>query len=238
MNKDENISEEQLNAFVDGELEPEEINNLLNKTEQSADLDQRICKQRKLKEYIKHAYSEVPGSTQPLSVRHMPDSLLGLALVATVLLVLGAITGMFLHGYIEHEPVPAGYAAVIDPEKAAAATENYILHIASGDPQRMKLALQEAKALLSSGGDGLQRKVEIVANEQGLDLLRSDVTQFRDEISYLASEKVIFYACSKTIQRLEEKGIVVKLVPEAIPGYTALDRVVLRMNEGWQYIKI
>jgi intracellular sulfur oxidation DsrE/DsrF family protein len=158
-------------------------------------------------------------------------------MVATVLLVLGAVTGMFLHGYLDREPLPEEFAVSVDSRQVAA-VENYILHVASGDPQRMKLALQEAKALLSSSGDGVQRKVEVVANEQGLDLLRSDVTQFKEEISYLASEKVIFYACSKTIQRLEEKGIVVKLVPEAIPGYTALDRVVLRMNEGWQYIKI
>jgi len=48
----------------------------------------------------------------------------------------------------------------------------------------------------------------------------------------------VFYACSKTIQRLEEKGVVVTLVPEAIAGYTALDRVVLRMQDGWEYIKI
>jgi intracellular sulfur oxidation DsrE/DsrF family protein len=238
MNKDDNLSEEQLNAFVDGELASEEISILLNKTEQSAELDQRICKQRKLKEYIKHAYSEVPESTRPLSVRRIPDSLLGLALVATLLLVLGAVTGMLLHRYIEHEPMSGGYAAAVDSQRAVAVSENYILHVASGDPQKMKFALQEAKALLSSAGNGSQRKVEVVANEQGLDLLRSDVTQFKDEISYLASEKVIFYACSKTIQRLEEKGIVVKLVPEAIPGYTALDRVVLRMNEGWKYIKI
>lgn len=238
MKKDENISEEQLNAFVDGELESEEISNLLNKAELSADLDQRICKQRKLKEFIKYAYREVPESTQPLSVRRMPESLFGLALVATLLLVLGAVTGVLLHRYIQTEHMPGGLAASVDPDRIVAVSENYILHVASGDPQKMKLALQEAKALLSSKVNGATRQVEVVANEQGLDLLRSDVTQFRDEIRYLASEKVIFYACSKTIQRLEEKGIVVQLVPEAIPGYTALDRVVLRMNEGWQYIKI
>ena len=102
----------------------------------------------------------------------------------------------------------------------------------------MKLALQQAKELLDAAEPGKPRQVEVVANERGLDLLRSDVTPFSDEISALSDESVIFYACSKAIQRLEEKGIEVRLVPEAIPGYTALDRVVIRMKDGWQYIKI
>ena len=77
-----------------------------------------------------------------------------------------------------------------------------------------------------------------MANDKGLNLLRSDITPFSRKISALANHNVIFYACSKAIQRLEEKGIEVHLVPEAIPGYTALDRVVIRMKDGWQYIKI
>jgi intracellular sulfur oxidation DsrE/DsrF family protein len=167
----------------------------------------------------------------------MPNSLLGMSLVASVLLVLGAAAGLFMHGFMDRDSLPGGFSAA-DNTQAAIVAENYILHVASGDPQQMKRALQMAKALLSSAKPGVARQVEVVANEQGLDLLRSDVSNFTNEISYLASENVVFYACSKTIQRLEEKGVVVKLVPEAIPGYTALDRVVLRMNDGWEYIKI
>jgi len=237
MNKDHNVSEEQLNAFVDGELEPEETNTVFDEAEHSAELDQRLCKQRKLKELVKHAYREVPEPRRPSSVHRLPKSMFGLALVASVLLVLGAISGLLLHGYFEHGSINGGYAAAVNPNPAAA-TENYIIHVSSGDPERIGIALKKAQALLSSAEPGARRKVEVVANEQGLNLLRSDVTRFKDEISYLANERVVFYACSKTIQRLQEKGVEVKLVPEAIQGFTALDRVVLRMHEGWQYIKI
>jgi intracellular sulfur oxidation DsrE/DsrF family protein len=237
MKKDHHVSEEQLNAFVDGELEPEETNTFFNEAEQSAELDQRLCQQRKLKELVKHAYREVPEPRQPSSVRRLPNSMFGLALVASVLLVTGAIAGLFLHGYFEHGSINGGYAATGNSNPAAI-TGNYIIHVSSGDPDKMELALQKAQALLSSAGPGALRRVEVVANEKGLDLLRSDVTRFKDEISYLASEQVVFYACSKTIQRLQEKGVDVRLVPEAVQGFTALDRVVLRMHEGWQYIKI
>ena len=237
MKEDENISEEQLNAFVDGELESEEISGVFDEAEHSAELDQRLCRQRKLKELVKYAYRDVPEPKRRSPVGRMPNSTLGMAMVASVLLVLGAVAGLFLHGYIDRNPHP-GEMAATDNGQAVIVAENYIVHVASGDPRQMKRALQKVKALLSSAGPGVVRQVEVVANEQGLDLLRSDVSEFTNEISYLASERVIFYACSKSIQRLEEKGIVVTLVPEAIPGFTALDRVVLRMQDGWEYIKI
>jgi len=35
-----------------------------------------------------------------------------------------------------------------------------------------------------------------------------------------------------------EMGVDVKLLPDAQTGYSALDRVVMRMQAGWQYHKI
>ena len=237
MKKDEIISEEQLNAFVDGELEPEESNCLFDEAERSTDLDQRVCQQRKLKELVKHAYRDIPKPKRHLAGSHIPKSLLGMALAASALLVIGAATGLFVDGLYDQGSRP-GQSVAKTNTQALIAAENYILHVVSGNPEDMRLALEQARVLLSTAKPGEPRKVEVVANEQGLNLLRSDVTPFSAEIRALANESVIFYACSKAILRLEEKGIEVKLVPEAIPGYTALDRVVIRMKDGWQYIKI
>lgn len=237
MKKDENISEEQLNAFIDGELESEEISGVFDEAEQSTELDQRLCRQRKLKELVKHAYRDVPEPDRHSPVGRMPTSKLGIALVASLILFVGAAAGMFLNQSLYQNSLPAGYGTVAAGQPVITA-ENYILHVSSGDPEQMKRALQMAKSLLSSAETGAPRQVEVVANEKGLDLLRRDITEFNEEINYLASNNVVFYACSKTIQRLEEKGVVVRLVPEAISGYTALDRVVLRMQDGWEYIKI
>ena len=234
MKKEDHISDEQLNAFLDGELDSEEISCLFDEAEQSAELDQRLCQQRKLKELVKHAYQDVPGPTRRSSQRSH-SSLFGLAAAASMLLVLGAATGLLVTGYFSQDPLPGGLAA---NTQAVAAVENYILHVVSGEPEKMRLALQRARTLLDSAEPGKPRRVEVIANEKGLNLLRSDVTPFSEEIRALANEQVMFYACSKAIERLEEKGVEVRLVPEAVPGYTALDRVVTRMQDGWQYIKI
>ena len=235
MKNDDHISEEQLNAFVDGELDSEERSCLFNEAEQSAELDQRLCQQRKLKELVKHAYRDVPEPRRRLTGRRTRSSMLGLATAASMLLLLGVTTGQLLPRFFDQDLRPGGLTA---NAQAVADVENYILHVVSGEPEKMKFALQQARELLDSAGADSPRKVEVVANEQGLALLRSDVTPFSDEIRALAHENVVFYACSKAIERLEEKGIEVRLVPEAIPGYTALDRVVERLQDGWQYIKL
>ena len=237
MKKDEHVSEERLNALIDGELDSEEGNALFSEAEQSAELDKRLCQQRKLKELVKHAYQDVPEPRRFLARKGKGRGMFGMAFAASVLILLGVTSGLFLRGFIDPAPRPQTLAAT-GGAQTAAASENYILHVINGEPEQMKLALQRTRELLDAAESGHHRQVEIVANEKGLDLLRSDITPYADEISALANENVIFYACSKAIQRLEEKGIEVQLVPEAIPGYTALDRVVIRMKDGWQYIKI
>jgi intracellular sulfur oxidation DsrE/DsrF family protein len=237
MKKDEHISEEQLNALIDGELDSEEGSTILSEAEQSAELDQRLCQQRKLKELVKHAYQDVPEPRRFLARKGKGQGMFGMAIAASVLILLGVTSGLFLRGFLDPAPQPQTLAAT-GGNQAVAAPENYILHVINGEPEQMKLALQKTRQLLDAAETGQYRQVEIVANEKGLDLLRSDITPYAEEISALSDENVIFYACSKAIQRLEEKGVEVLLVPEAIPGYTALDRVVIRMKDGWQYIKI
>lgn len=237
MKKDVNISEEQLNAFIDGELESEERNHFFDEAEQSSELDQRVCQQRKLKELVKHAYRDVPEPKRHLSVGRIRNSLIGLSLAASILLLIGLVTGIFVRDYFFSSSFPTQSVAEHRPA-AAMIAENYILHVISGEPEQMKLALEKANDLLASTEPGRTRQVEVVANERGLDLLRSDITPFAGEISTLADKNVLFYACSKAIQRLEDNGVDVRLVPEAKSGYSALDRVVIRMKDGWQYVKI
>ena len=92
--------------------------------------------------------------------------------------------------------------------------------------------------MIDSAGPGQINRVEVVANQKGLNLLRSDVTPFSDEILLLQENNVVFYACSRTIELLEKDGVDVHLVPDTNQSYTALDRVVLRMQDDWDYIKI
>ena len=234
MKKDEHFSEEQLNAFVDGELDPEEKSRLYNESAHSPELDQRLCQLRKLKELVGHAYDDVPPADRPGGPPLRRSGPFGGALVAGVLLAIGVTAGYFGHGLISTEMTNTPAATAQIQEQA----DNYLLHVVSGDPEQMQSALAHAKYLLDSTDPGEIRRVEIVANERGLDLLRSDVTPFAEEIRTLQENNVVFYACARSIQRLEESGVKVILVPDIRQDYTALDRVVMRMQDGWKYEKI
>lgn len=235
MKKDEHFSEEQLNAFVDGELDPEEKSRLYNESSRSPELDKRLCQHRKLKELVRHAYDDVPEPTRPHHTSLDRTRMVGRALVASVLLAVGVLIGSAGTGLLEFGTGGNGGASVAGH---VSEPENYLLHVISGDPEQMHAALEYAQFLLESVGDGEVGQVEIVANERGLDLLRSDVTPFAAEIAELQAHDVVFYACSRTIERLEEEGVNVVLVPHTRVDYTALDRVVMRMQEGWKYEKI
>jgi len=237
MNKDDDFSEEQLNAFVDGELAPEEKSSLFSESEQSETLDQRVCQQRKIKELVKHAYEHVPAETRLGRAPLARASLFGKAMAAGFLLAVGLSAGIVAHNFFDLGHRNDGLTANVVPAPASE-IENYLLHVVSGEPEQMLVALEQARFLLESADDDVFRQVEIIANERGLDLLRSDVTPFAEEISALQRSNVVFYACSKTIQRLEERGVRVELVPYTNPNYTALDRVVTRMQAGWKYEKI
>ena len=234
MKKDEHFSEEQINAFVDDELDPEEKSRLYNEAARSPEFDQRLCHQRKVKELVKHAYENVP---EPPHLGRTPLTRGGFfsrAFAASLFLVVGLGSGLLAHNYFDQYRASTTESAV----EPIAKVNNFLLHVTSGEPEQMYAALHHAEALLNAAEDGEQRRVEIIANERGIDLLRRDVTPYAREIATLQESDVVFYACSKTIQRLEDSGVLVELVPHTNASYTALDRVVSRMQEGWKYEKI
>jgi intracellular sulfur oxidation DsrE/DsrF family protein len=221
------VSEQQLHAFVDGELDSTEKDRVFELAESAPDIDTQLCEYRKLKDMLRHAYADPP---RPAPARPFGGGRGGksLRLVAGVaLLAVGALAGWIAHG-------PTGPGTSLQPG-VPAQSDRLLLHVASSDPASLEAALDLAERAIS---DGSGRQVEVVANEGGLDLLRSDVTPFAGRVAELSERQVLFFACSTAIQRLRDKGVEVRVLPQANVEYSALDRVVLRLQEGWAYQKI
>ncbi len=242
MDKIDQFSEEQLNAFVDGELDSDEKSRVFNESQRSEELDRRLCQQRKLKELVKHAYVDVPAPVRKQDLRKLQRGFWGNAMAASILLMLGVAIGFYAQEYTgQQHIVPESDLEIVSVESVShpvVGGRKYILHVASGQSEDMFAAIETARYLLDSAAPGQVNKVEIVANESGLNLLRSDVTPYANEVQLLQENDVVFYACSRTVERLEEKGVEVDLLPNADQTFTALDRIVLRMQDDWEYIKI
>ena len=232
MKREDSMSEEQLNAFTDGELDSEEKDRLFGLSETSPELEASLCQQRRLKEMVQHAYRDVPEYNREQAKINPDRRILGMVAAAVLVLAVGMIAG-----FIGSRFVYEGSGGAMVPA-AQVQQQKWLLHLTSSEPEKMEAALIRARFLMNDPDAPESRQVEIVANERGLDLLRSDVTPFAAEIRDLAERDVLFFACARAIERLESEGIDVKLVPEAEDRYSALDRVVLRMNEGWKYEKI
>ncbi len=229
MKKDKDYSDEQLNAFIDGELDSEERSQLLDESVNSTEIDRRLCVQRKLKELVSVAYDEVPSPKRVKRVAQTRWSSFARSIAASALIFVGLGLGLY-----SHQQYDQSNQIEISSVTSSPNSENHILHVVSGDRQHMLDVLERANQLLAESSG----KVEIIANEKGLNLLRSDITPFAKEIEMLAENKVVFYACARAISRLEKEGVEIQLVPAANSHFTALDRLVLRLQDGWNYTKI
>ena len=82
-------------------------------------------------------------------------------------------------------------------------------------------------------------QLEVVANAEGLKLLRADTSPYPERIRRMALQfnNISFLACNRAIEKLRMNGIDVHLLPEArvIPG--ALEEIVDRLQQGWVYIR-
>lgn len=235
------LSQEYLDAFVDGELSGEERARALARLEADPDFRRRVCELRTLKEQVKGAYELAPARAH--SPRHASGGARQM-LAATLLLGLGLTGGWFAHGSATSTPVvydrlaglPAGYQAIAMAEQVDA--DKLILHLDSGEPGRLAAVLDLADKLLRERGAAA--RVEIVANSDGLDLLRADVSPERQRIADLARRhgNLSFVACGQTVARLKREGTRVELLPDAHTASSAINEIMTRMGQGWVYVKV
>ncbi|MBN8476398.1 MAG: hypothetical protein J0M27_16600, partial [Sulfuritalea sp.] len=153
--------------------------------------------------------------------------------LAMALLLAGAALG----GWIARDQAGMGG----DSLARKADTGHVILHLTAWDEQRARVALDDAEGLLRTAREaGQPIAVELVANAGGLDLLRAGVSPHADRIARLRAEhpNLALIACGQTVERLREKGTVVQLLPGTRVASSALDQIVMRMSQGWSYVRV
>ena len=69
---------------------------------------------------------------------------------------------------------------------------------------------------------------------------RMDTVPFAEQVSAILRdyENVNFYACANAIRALREKGIEPVLIDNVDTGLPAFDRIISRLQDGWNYKKV
>jgi hypothetical protein len=245
----QHISDEQLHAFVDGQLGPEEQEQIFAELKHDENMSRKVCEIRRMRDMVRYAYAEPPAApARPAPRRRwrITD-----AAAASVLLAVGALAGWFANGPQAEKtalPEQAAYQhqdldafQTVQLLSAQGMQQNVILHVTTNDAGKLRYALDEVETLLSSYRErGLPIKLEVVANGEGLALLRSGVSPYPQRTQELISnyDNLTIMACANTMRWLEEQGIDTRLLPNVSTTKSALERVVDRLQEGWLYVKV
>ncbi|ARU32682.1 hypothetical protein CAP31_14005 [Sulfuriferula sp. AH1] len=246
------ISNEQLNAFVDDELDVAEKDALFAEFEADPEVAQQVCELRAVKELVRHGYAELPVLVRKEWARqfYVPRSL-----VAGAMLALGLTLGWLGHDWSQSAPAaqvaqaqPQPHVAfpvgTLRPVSLAGVSEDIhkvVMHVDSADPAKFKTLLDDVDYLTRHQAVlGQPVQVEVIASHYGLNMLRSDVTPYAARINGLIQShpNVIFVACNQTMRRLDKEGVKVKLLPHTQVTPTAIEEIVNRLQGGWTYIKV
>ncbi len=116
-----------------------------------------------------------------------------------------------------------------------------LLHISSSDKDTLEKALTEAESLLTQYKQKhRQLKLEVIANSNGVDLMRASVSPYAQRIRDIQKkfDNVEFVACLNTIKRLAKEGKDTTLLPGVTADQPVVDKIINRIQHGWTYIKI
>jgi hypothetical protein len=225
MSHEQEVSREMQSAFVDGQLDAADWTALVQRMGEDEALRCQVCELRTLKDMVKGAYAEArPRRTA------LPANRRGWALVAGLALVCG------LAGWLVHDATDRTGATALHQ----IAAKGIVVHVASSRDEVVNTALQEVEDYLSDArAAGRRVRVEIVANQTGLDILRAGKSPYAKRLEKLRATypNLTYIACHQTAERLSERGVKVKLLPGVHYATTALDEIVKRMQQGWVYIR-
>jgi intracellular sulfur oxidation DsrE/DsrF family protein len=229
------FSEDMVNAYADGELQGSEKDEFEAALICDADLQYALDEVLELKSVLRSAYrniEELPAQRQSPVLSYRLASYIGLFLL------------VFSSGWVSGDFINKSNSVSAVTKNASAdstALNKYILHIGTHDDAKFRRALNEAEALLTKyQANQSPVELEVIANAGGLDLFRENATPYAERIRRISQTypNIRFIACSNAIDRLREKGIEPNLINTVQQGPTAIDQVVMRMNQGWSYIKI
>lgn len=226
-----------VHAFVDGQLNARDYAAMLEAMAHDAELRARVCEVQRLKQLVRAAWPLPEAESRPLALPGTTRTMPWRALAASLVMA-----GVGLAGWQAYQGDAGDGRARLAQSPVPAVQQRILFHVATANPVALAEMLNDLAFILDDNRRaGSPLLVEVIANADGLNLLRADTTRHAARIRSLVHEypNVKFSACRNTMDRLKrEEGIVVRLIPEAAIIESGVVGVAQRQGEGWSYIRV
>ena len=238
------ITEDRLNCFIDEQLDTDEMNEIHQALLDDKVLRERVCQLKAVRELVGYAYTNVPKSSHDAPQKKQSRSFIGRAFAASILLVVGVVTGWSTYHYspnaINAISAENTFQYVANHATVDHSARRIVLHIDSGDLSVVNAALNEADHLLATYRKAnTPMKLDIVTNKGAINILRPGVSPYIQRIQdMIDSEGVSFFACERSIAKAHKReGVEIVLMPGVKTDKTARELIPSRLEKGWVYIK-
>lgn len=216
MSADE-FSEDELNAFLDGELNAADQARILEAINRDESLQRRVAEYQQAKALLRHAYERPP---QPRASRAATPSRAWQALAATLLLCLGIGSGWLLHDigarlFIAHAP------------------KGVVIQVSEADPAKWEMALINARNVRKAYGDK-EVGVEIVAYGPGLKMFHTN-SPVASELEAVRRGGVKLLACGNTMSMMHTTRDELNRAVDVVPA--GIVEIMERQHDGYAYVR-
>jgi intracellular sulfur oxidation DsrE/DsrF family protein len=243
---DQNYTDEQLNLFIDDQLDTAEKDDIRHSILEDASLRERVCQLKAVRELVGYAYENIPESEAAKAAQNANHRYyIWRGVAAGLLLAAGTFAGWFVNDAARSMQI-ASAADVFQYYKHTEAVDRterkIILHVTTGEIAAVKGALDEAEQLLASYRDaGTPMKLDIVTYRDGINMLRVGVSPYVGRIEEIIenNDNVSLYACQRSLVKAAKKeGKEIVLMEKAVTDKTAQELISERLRKGWIYIKV
>lgn len=214
------ISEDELNAFVDGQLSVADRARVLEALGCDETLQTRMAEIQQTNDLLRHAYERPPPRRAPLIKRSWGSQMLA----ASVLLSFGAIAGWYLN-HLGGGGSPA--------MKSAAAPKGVVIQVSKNDPAEWEMALINARNVRKAYGDQ-PMAVEIVAYGPGLKMLHND-SPVSAGLEEARKDGVKLLACGNTMRATHTTRKDLNWLVDVVPA--GIVEIMQRQSEGYAYVR-
>ncbi len=216
------ISENELNAFADGQLSTTDRARILEALGRDPELQTRMAEIQQTRNLLRLAYQHPPLPPRASATAYSWQKQM---LAATVLVCVGIVTGWLSHNLAGYD----GFSTL----QTARTPRGVVIQVSEADPAKWQMALINALNVRKAYGD-LPVGVEIVAYGPGLKMLGEDSTVAAG-LDEARKHGVKLLACGNTMNmtgtRRDQLNHGVEVVPAGIV------EIMERQQEGYAYVR-